>query len=63
MSPALAAGVDRIATLYDRELQLRTEARQVELIPHRSEEARRLYRRASAARRVRLAMLRRWHLL
>lgn len=63
MSPAIAAAVDRIAALYDREVALRTQARDLELDPSRTEEARRAFRRASAARRMRLTLLRRCRLL
>ena len=55
--------VERIAALYDHEERLRTDARGLELDPYALEEARRLFRRASAARRLRLALLRRWRLL
>jgi hypothetical protein len=61
--PRLTEAVDRIAGLYDLEEHLRGEGRRAELWPGQHEEARRLFRRASAARRLRLALLRRWHLL
>lgn len=59
----LHATVETIASLYDREVELREQARAVELTPTRSVEARRLYLRASAARRMRLALLRRCRLI
>lgn len=58
--------VDRFEALLrlrDAEERLRCEARSLELDPACTEEARRRFRRASAARRLRLALLRRWHLL
>lgn len=63
MTPALYDVVDRVAALYRLECELRTDGRLIELNPNRTEEARRRFRRASAARRLRLALLRRWHLL
>jgi len=57
MTPALAATVDRIASLYDREVQLRERARHLELIPARREAAQELFRRASGLRKMRLALL------
>lgn len=59
----LHKAVDQAARLYEDELLLRARAREVELVQSRSEEARRLFRRASAARRIRLALLRRWRLV
>lgn len=55
--------VDRMAALYEREVELRQAARQAELDPARREEAERTFRRASGLRKARLALLRRWSLL
>lgn len=55
--------LQRAGRLADAEFELRSRARVVELDPNRTAEARRLYRRASAARRARHAVLRRWSLI
>ena len=59
----LHRAVDRAAALYEREAALRDHARLLELDPARAEEARVLFGRASKARRIRLALLRRWRLV
>ena len=59
MNPVLAATVDRIVELRDRELTLREQARALELIPSRREAAQALFRRASGLRKVRLALIER----
>ena len=58
MSSAGAALGDRLVMLIQREVDLRESARRLELDPSRSEEAARLFRRASMLRAERLAELR-----
>lgn len=63
LRPRLARDTERIARLYDSEVDLRTRARTLELDPTRLEEARALFRRADGARVARLTLLRRAGLL
>lgn len=59
----LHRAVDRASALYEREVALRDHARLLELNPARAKEARELFSRATKARRIRLALLRRWRLV
>lgn len=59
----LHQAVDRAAEMYEREVALREDARRIELVPSRREEARRAYRHAQRLHRMRLALLRRWKLI
>ena len=59
----LQHAVERIAALYDQEVQLREQARHLELEPTRREAAQGLFRRANGLRKARLALLKRCELL
>lgn len=55
--------LQRAGWLMGHEARLRHDARQLELYPSLAKEARRLFRRASAARRLRMTLLRRCRVL
>ena len=59
MSPTERTSLERAIDLRDEEVRLRERARRLELIPERSEAARRLYLRANGVRKVRMALLER----
>ena len=63
LRPNLMPTVDHIAALYDHEVQLREQARHLELNPLRREAANRLFRKANGYRKARLALLKRCELL
>jgi hypothetical protein len=58
MSAAGVALGERLVMLITREVKLRESARRIELDPSRTQEAARLFRRASQVRAERLAELR-----
>lgn len=56
-TPPIWTAVRRAAELVEFEAALRVEARRLELVPERCEEAAELFARASAARTERLELL------
>ena len=59
MTPSPVHTLDRAVALMEREVELRGQARHLELDPLRTQEAAQLFRRANGLRRARLALLER----